>query len=470
MAFDSLSYGLFLAAVLLLLRLPFKRPGEILPGLFLLAGAVFYAFAGWLPLALFCLSIGVNYSISLRIAAAPGLDRKKRWLVLGVVFNLAYLFAFKYAGLFQQTWGSLGQWMGWWTPPAHLVTVLLPVGISFYTFESLSLLCDVYLGNYPPPPLADFALFVSFFPHLIAGPIMRGKNFLPQIAALRNGLPRPQWKRGVSFLALGLFKKAVLADWLAFYVDPVFHAPGRFGAERAWLAAYGFAFRIFFDFSGYSDMAEGSAACMGLRLAPNFLGPYGAASLSEFWRRWHISLSTWLRDYLYIPLGGNRRGVGRTYAALMLTMLLGGLWHGPSWTFVLWGAYHGCLLALERATGLARAPEHGASRWLRVAVTFHLVLLGWVLFRADSLSQAGDLLHQAFHWSAWGWDGADWTMLGALLACALFAVWEARWELGAWSGGRDDLDWPPLGVLVAACILFKLAFSGLGRPFIYFRF
>ncbi|MGH7441585.1 MAG: MBOAT family O-acyltransferase, partial [bacterium] len=244
---------------------------------------------------------------------------------------------------------------------------------------------------------------------------------------------------------------------------------GRYGSERAWLAAYGFAFRIFFDFSAYSDMAEGSAALLGLRLVPNFLGPYGAASLSEFWRRWHITLSSWLKDYLYIPLGGNRHGVVRTYQALFLTMLLGGLWHGAAWTFVAWGAYHGCLLGLERMLGLNRPPQAGPSRWLRVLVTFHLVLLGWVLFRANSLGLAWTLASRAIH-GPWLWDKADWTMLVTLVVCAFFAVWEARWELRAWSGGDGALDDPVLGLLIAAALIFKLAFSGLGRPFIYFRF
>jgi D-alanyl-lipoteichoic acid acyltransferase DltB (MBOAT superfamily) len=468
-AFDSLQYLLFLGAVLAVSLRIAKKPGELLPGFLLFASLAFYAFAGWLPFALFVASILVNQRLMESIAADADASSRRRLLALGVVYNLLYLFAFKYAAFMQGAWGSLGAWLGWWQPPAALVEVVLPVGISFYTFESLSILTDVYKGRYPAPRLREHALFVSFFPHLVAGPILRGSELLPQLAALSGPRPPVAWGRALAFLSLGLFKKAVLADTLALYADPVFNEPWAFAAPRAWLAATAFAFQIYYDFSGYSDMAEGSAALLGLRLKPNFRQPYAAVSLTDFWRRWHVSLSSWLRDYLYIPLGGSRHGAARTYAALFTTMLLGGLWHGANFTFVAWGCFHGLGLAFERASGLGALEADGWRRPLRQAATFGVVLLGWVLFRSASLADAGRFMQQAWQ-GAWAFDSTDAFVVAWLGLAWLFSKWEARWEEGAWNGGVDHLGPVALAGLQVTALACKLALSGLGRPFIYFRF
>lgn len=469
MAFDSLQYLLFLGAVLAVALRMSRKPGELLPGFLLFASMAFYAFAGWLPLAIFVASILVNQRLMESMARDADPGSRRRLLVLGVVYNLVYLFAFKYAAFMQGAWGSLGSWLGLWKPPLALVEVVLPVGISFYTFESLSILTDVYKGRYPAPRLREHALFVSFFPHLVAGPILRGSELLPQLRALSGPRPPVPWGRALAFLSLGLFKKAVLADTLALYADPVFHAPTAYAAPKAWLAAVAFAFQIYYDFSGYSDMAEGSAALLGLRLKPNFRRPYAAVSLTDFWRRWHVSLSSWLRDYLYIPLGGSRHGAVRTYAALFTTMLLGGLWHGANFTFVAWGCFHGLGLGLERATGLGATEAGGWRRPLRQAATFGVVLLGWVVFRSANLAGAGIFLRQAWQ-GPWSFDGND-AFLAAWLGLAwLFSSWEAAWEEGAWNGGDDQLGPVTLAGLQVASLACKLSLSGLGRPFIYFRF
>ncbi len=465
MAFDSLEYFAFLAAVLLVFRRAQGRPGGLLPGLLLLASLVFYAFAGWAALGLFAASILINQRLMEVLAASVGRARKAL-LAAGIAFNLLYLFAFKYAAFFYGLWGGLGAWTGAWEPGAFHFEVLLPIGISFYTFESLSLLVDVHKGRYAPPSLPDHALFVSFFPHLIAGPILRGSDLLPQLRSLRSGWSPVLWRRAAAFLSLGLFKKLVLADTLGAAVDPVFGRPEGFDALQAWLALYAFAFQIYFDFSGYSDMAEGSAALFGLRLAPNFREPYAAASLSDFWRRWHITLSSWLRDYLYIPLGGSRSGAGRAYCALFVTMLLGGLWHGANAAFVAWGAYHGCLLAVERALGWARPAQAGPLRRLAV---FHAVLLGWAAFRAPDLDGLLAWAAAAFG-GAWGVGASEAALAGLLVLAWAFSRWESAWEREAWSPAGAGLDAVRLALLQVPTLFYAVAHSSAARPFIYFRF
>lgn len=464
MAFDSLQYGLFLIAVVTVFLRMQGRPGSYLPGLLLCASVVFYAFAGFLSLGLFAASIILNQRLMEAIHASE--KRRRTWMTLGVLYNLCYLFAFKYAALFYGLWGSAGALLGLWQPSGRVIEVLLPIGISFYTFESLSILTDIYRRRYPPPSLADHALFVSFFPHLIAGPIMRGSDLLPQLRRLRSGQSPALWGRAAAFLTLGLFKKVVIADTLAAYSDTVFALPASFGASQAWLAAYAFAFQIYFDFSGYSDMAEGSAALFGLRLVPNFREPYAAVSLTDFWHRWHVSLSTWLRDYLYIPLGGSRHGAARTYAALFVTMLLGGLWHGASLTFVAWGAFHGLALALERATGATRPT--GALGWRRLAV-FHVVLLGWVIFRSPDAAAMATWCASAFH-GAWALGAAEWALIPLLCFAWAFSRWESAWERGAWDASEDRLPAWCLAAFQVVSLFFLLAHSSWARPFIYFRF
>jgi D-alanyl-lipoteichoic acid acyltransferase DltB (MBOAT superfamily) len=416
--FNSLEFAVFLVFVLALyLCLPQRAQNRML----LVASYVFYGAWDWRFLGLIALSTLIDYAVGLRIAASDDPARRKRWVVVSIVSNLGILGAFKYAGFFAASLGRLGEALGLDVSPPVL-SIVLPVGISFYTFQTLSYTIDVYRGLLKPTRnLLDFALFVSFFPQLVAGPIERATRLLPQIEGARRTTSQ-QLASGAWLILWGTFKKVVVADNLGALVNAVY-APG---AEPTGLevlfATYAFAFQIYGDFSGYTDVARGVARLLGVELMLNFDLPYLATSPADFWRRWHISLSSWLRDYLYIPLGGNRKGRARTYVNLMLTMLLGGLWHGAAWTFVVWGAYQGLLLALHRALApwLARvAPTTAAGRaawWLvRVVVTFHLVCLGWLVFRAASLDDVLRLLGTLLGAPGAGSVGA-WLLPGQLAA------------------------------------------------------
>jgi D-alanyl-lipoteichoic acid acyltransferase DltB (MBOAT superfamily) len=269
--------------------------------------------------------------------------------------------------------------------PLPLLTIALPVGISFFTFQAISYVVDVKRGLVEPATTLDAAVYLSFFPHLVAGPIVRAKEFLPQLAAPRDP-NKVAVGSGIALIALGLVKKVVIADYLArTLVDPVFAVPQAYAGPDALLAAYGYAAQIYCDFSGYTDIAIGLALLMGYVFPQNFRSPYRATGFRDFWRRWHMTLSRFLRDFLYIPLGGNRKGRIKTYRNLMITMILGGLWHGAAWTFVLWGAFHGAGLVGEHALGSRlKAPV-----WLRWLVTFHLIVFGWILFRSQSVHLLG---------------------------------------------------------------------------------
>jgi alginate O-acetyltransferase complex protein AlgI len=316
----------------------------------------------------------------------PRNRRERLALLLSVSSNLSLLGFFKYFNFAVDSWNGLAAALG--VDAATLDTALrvtLPLGISFYTFQSMSYAIDVYRGEARAlRNFVDFACFVSMFPQLVAGPIIRFAEVADQLAHRTHTLAK--FARGVAFFSVGLAKKVLLANPCGQIADTVFDA-GAPTLLQAWHGVIGYAFQIYFDFSGYSDMAIGLGLMFGFVFAKNFDSPYHAQSITEFWRRWHISLSTWLRDYLYVPLGGNRKGVRRTYINLGLTMLLGGLWHGASWNFVLWGAFHGSLLALERAVGVDRLYGF-LPRPLRVACTFGLVLVSWVFFRAVDLASA----------------------------------------------------------------------------------
>lgn len=398
MLFNSLYFLVFLLAVLTVYHGVLRSFAA--RKLFLLAVSWLF-YATWSPrfLLLLIATTYVDFELARAIHRARergAFGRARSLLVTSLVLNLGMLGFFKYGLFFYQSADSLVA-----LPPAPwFLSVVVPLGISFYTFHSISYVVDTYRGIRPPTDsFSDFALYVAFFPQLIAGPITRWGFFGPQLAEKPHvGLARIE--ASLFLLAVGYVKKVVCADSLGGFVDAVY---GNL-TEHGWLdivvAFYAYAFQIYFDFSGYTDIAMGVAGLLGFRLPENFRHPYLAESPSEFWRRWHISLSTWLRDYLYIPLGGNRHGEARTYVNLLLTMLLGGLWHGAAWTFVLWGAFHGLWLAVHRAVSgrdwwrpLRRsadgdvAPAPRTPLWLRRAVTFHLVAVAWVLFRAGTVDE-----------------------------------------------------------------------------------
>src|SRR5262245_10287096 len=303
--------------------------------------AFFYACWRWEFLFLILASTSVDYLVALKIPRLPQSSVTRKWLVaLSISVNLGILGYLKYAAFLLDTATDVTHWLGW-SIPIPQVKAFLPLGISFYTFEAISYVVDVYRGRTQPVrnPL-DYAVYILFFPHLVAGPIVRPYEFLPQLDRPKR-FDWPRFQAGVQLFLIGLLKKIVIADQVALVIDPVFKTPGEFNSAALWLAVLGYAVQIYCDFSGYTDMALGLAHTLGFKLPNNFNAPYLASSPADFWRRWHISLSRWLRDYLYIPLGGNRKGPVRTMVNLFVTMLLGGLWHGANWTFVVWGAYHG---------------------------------------------------------------------------------------------------------------------------------
>ncbi len=397
MVFNSTAFACFFAIVVPCYWLLGRA--HRLQNVFLLA-AGYYFYASWNPrfLALLVLSTVMDYACGLWVDHVQSPGRRKAIVALSMTLNLAVLAYFKYFNFFAESLHDLLSRLGVGIPVAHL-RVVLPIGISFYTFQSMSYVIDVYRRDLKPTRnLVQFAAFVSFFPHLVAGPIMRPTTLLPQIANRRR-FDFAQFQSGAYLIFWGLFKKVVVADNLATLVSELFGHRQSLDGGQAILAVYAFAFQIYGDFSGYTDMARGVARCLGFELSLNFNLPYFATSPRDFWNRWHISLSQWLRDYLYIPLGGGRGGSLFTYRNLMITMALGGLWHGAKWTFVVWGVYQGSLLVAHRLLGpwLSKVDPRDAFEracWtgVRIVVTFHLVCLGWLIFRADSLEQAMVLL------------------------------------------------------------------------------
>jgi alginate O-acetyltransferase complex protein AlgI len=396
---------------------------------------------------------------------------QRRALVLSVVSNLSALGFFKYFHFGVETWNALAAKLGADSAAIHTgLRVILPLGISFYTFQALSYIVDVYRGEAAAMEnFVDFSCFVSMFPHLVAGPILKFSFLADQLRARTLSLDK--FARGVAFFLLGLSKKVLLANACGRIADATFGAASRSIGE-AWAGAVAYALQIYFDFSGYSDMAIGLGLMFGFVFARNFNAPYAATSLTDFWRRWHISLSTWLRDYLYIPLGGNRSGGARTYVNLFLTMLLGGLWHGASWTFVLWGGLHGGALVLERALG-SKIPARLLTPWISRPLTLAVVLVGWVLFRAETLPDALSYLGCMVDCSTAQWTprlaGSPVQQPAALCFLAL--------STGIAVLGRQTWDWTQS--LSPAKALLSLGMGGVAvialmtqdyNPFIYFIF
>jgi len=360
--------------------------------LVLLSSYVFYAWWDWRFCGLLAASTALNQAAAEAIARSRTAATRRTLLVLAIAAGLATLGFFKYAGFFASSLANALGHLGLGAP-LPLLQVVLPVGISFFTFQAISYVVDVYRGTTEPASRLDFAVYLAFFPHVVAGPIVRAREFIPQLRR-STAEPRLDGGRAISLILGGLFKKVVLAGFLSTaVVDPVFGAPGAHSRVEVLAAVYGYAVQIWADFSGYTDIAIGCALLLGIRFPANFDAPYAATSLQDFWRRWHMTLSRWLRDYLYIPLGGSRGSSLLTARNLMLTMLLGGLWHGAAWTFVVWGGIHGGFLVAERRLRRGRPRvETGVNRALARLLTFHVVCLAWIFFRADSVATAFSLL------------------------------------------------------------------------------
>jgi alginate O-acetyltransferase complex protein AlgI len=461
--FPTVQFAIFFPIVLAISWALMSRPRAWKPFI-VLASYIFYASASWR----FCLLLGgitVGNQLAAVLISRTELEQRRKLLVgLAVGLDLAALGVFKYYSFFVQQLADALHPLGLGLP-IPLITIALPVGVSFFTFQAISYVVDVKRRLVEPASLIDCAVYLSFFPHLIAGPIVRAREFLPQLASPRDP-NRVAVGSGVSLIALGLVKKVVIADFLArTLVDPVFAVPQAFAGPDVLLAAYGYAAQIYCDFSGYTDMAIGLALLMGYVFPQNFRSPYRATGFRDFWRRWHMTLSRFLRDFLYIPLGGNRGGRLLTYRNLMITMVLGGLWHGAAWTFVLWGAFHGLGLVGEHALGgRIRAPA-----WLKWLVTFHLVVFGWILFRSQSLSLVGTFLSRLFTpgratlWTA--------PVVGAILVVVVLQLLPPR-PLERFQVRLERLRPALLGAGLAVVIAFvgaTVPSQGV-PPFIYFRF
>jgi alginate O-acetyltransferase complex protein AlgI len=430
-----------------------------------ISGYVFYSY--WDPR--FCLlmafSTAVSYFAGLGFLRWTDARRRKLCLVVPIVVDLSLLGFFKYANFTLQATRDAAHLLGWSVSVPHY-NIILPIGISFYTFHTISYIVDAYRGTIKPTrSFFEYAAYVSLFSQLVAGPIVRFRQIEEDLENL-GAADRMRWfYRGVRFFIIGLVEKVVIADYLAYFVDPAMQHHQALSTLGAWVAMVAYTFQLYFDFSGYSSMAVGLGYLFGLRIPQNFNSPYKAKDPSDFWRRWHISLSSCLRDYVYIPLGGNRYGELNTYRNLLLTMLIGGLWHGANWTFVVWGAYHGAGLAIHRRFGRYWDPLPSA---VRRAGTFLFIVIGWVFFRATSLTMAGDTLRTMFLPT----DGTMLPQAGVLgITLAIGAGW------AAFGPNVFDMDakWVPraprailLAAAVGACLAI-MAGSG-SSPFLYFQF
>lgn len=408
MLFPTTDFAIFFGIVFLgnwLIR-PYKTAWKI----FILAASyVFYSWWDWRFVFLLAVSTVLTTAGGILVDRAATERARRSFLVATVVSELALLGWFKYYGFFSVSVDNALRKLGVHGTPILLLAVTLPVGISFFTFMGLSYVIDVYRRRLDRAPALDVAVFVAFFPHLVAGPIVRGSDLLPQIGLAERRDPRSVELPEAAYLIFaGLFKKVVISSYVSSaIVNPVYNAPGFHSAPEILLATYGYAVQIYCDFSGYTDIAIGCALLLGFRFPQNFNAPYTARSLQDFWRRWHITLSMWLRDYLYVPLGGNRGSRTAMYRNIMITMLLGGLWHGAAWTFVIWGGIHGlaqCTGHYKRSwresRGLPPQPEGPFSiAWQRFA-TFQVVCFGWIFFRANSFNDATTLISRLF--TTWG--------------------------------------------------------------------
>ncbi|MDX2093748.1 MAG: MBOAT family O-acyltransferase [Kofleriaceae bacterium] len=482
MLFSSFTFLFLLTVVLLLDRgLPTSRSRKMM---ILWASVAFYA--AWKPIFILLMTFqaAVDWFASRAIAATEVPWKRKAWLITSIGINLAVLAFFKYVAFFASSINDISNAFGgsFEIPVPHIV---LPIGISFYTFETISYTIDVYRRELKPTSsFLDYAMFITFFPHLVAGPIVRASAFLPQCADEdESRASRRRLGYGLCLFVVGLFQKLMIADAIfAPLVDPLFATSAQASTTDAWIGTLAFSGQIYYDFSGYSTCAIGLAACLGITIADNFHSPYAALGFSDFWRRWHISLSSWLRDYVYVPLGGNRHGRWTRYRNLVVTMLLGGLWHGPAWTFVVWGALHGLLLLVEQVIRSAFAKfkiafTHPAWTVLGVALTYLAVCLTWVFFRAQSFADAGRIIAAMFGIQTGdgvgyvAWYGEDINL--AVLAVIAMLASQVIWRRGRFDRWIDVSPWWIRAAVLSVAIPIILVLMGGGaghQAFIYFQF
>jgi alginate O-acetyltransferase complex protein AlgI len=470
MPFNTLTFILFFAIVLLLYHLsPYWSLRKTI-----LLGASYVFYCAWNPpfVVLILISTMVDWVAAQRIYLSQGMARQL-WLTISLCANLGLLAYFKYAAFFMESFIALAKNIGFEYQPAPL-DIILPMGISFYTFQTLSYTVDIYRDRAKPATsFLDYALFVTFFPQLVAGPIVRAVDFLPQCLQLKR-FNAQQLGWGLILLTLGLFQKSVMADYVfAPTVDRIFAEPGALSLTSAWIGSLAFSGQIFCDFAGYSSCGIGIALCLGFALPDNFRFPYAAIGFSDFWRRWHISLSAWLRDYLYISLGGNRNGRLRGARNLMLTMLIGGLWHGAGWNFVVWGGLHGLYLIGERVVIIKMRQwpvwDRRELRILLAILTFLLVTITWVFFRADSFEMAGLIIHAMFGGNAWTSPVSNrmYASVTGMLAL-LFIHWKLR------ESSLEDFLYRmsdrTISIFIALALIAIAIIKENNRGFIYFQF
>jgi alginate O-acetyltransferase complex protein AlgI len=472
--FPTVEFAVFFAVVFVGSWL--LRPRPTAWKLFSLAASYFfYGWWDWGFLWLLALLTVANQLFASGAHRAGGDRARKGWVTVAVVFDLAILGWFKYYGFFVENLSELAGTVGIdWAPP--LLTVVLPIGISFIVFQAISYVVDCSRRTIRPATLLDFGVYLTYFPHVLAGPLVRASEFIPQLHEPADPR-RIDASRAFRLVVQGMFKKVVVASFLASaIVDPVFANPQSHSSLETLVAIYAYAFVIYCDFSGYTDIAIGIALLLGIRFPQNFDAPYTARSVQEFWRRWHMTLSRWLRDYLYVGLGGNRYGRLKTYRNLFLTMLIGGFWHGADWTFVLWGAIHGGALVVERLRSdrrrdagieVAATPGRAVLQWL---VTFNVVCLAWVFFRSRSVDVAFDVLRQLV--VAWGEPSPLVTPLVVLTVVAMLASqfvperYPERVQI-AFSRAAPAVQ----GLALAGCFFLIDALGPTGvAPFIYFQF
>jgi len=428
-----------------------------------ISGYVFYGCWNYKFCALMAFSTLVSYLAGRGLLAWTDTRRRRLCLVIPITVDLLLLGAFKYTNFLFESANGLARLFGL-TADLPVLSIILPVGISFYTFHTISYIIDSYRGVIRPTRnLLEFACYVSFFAQLVAGPIVRFRQVEADLENLDRAERTARLNIGWSFFTIGLVKKVLLADTLAAQINPLLTHWESLGGAGAWLCALGYTYQLYFDFSGYSDMAVGLGHLFGIRLPQNFNSPYKAADIADFWRRWHISLSSCLRDYLYIPLGGSRGARWTVYRNLLITMLLGGLWHGANWTFVVWGLYHGLLLAAHRLGGVFWDRLPG---WLRRGGTFLLVVIGWVIFRADNLAMAGGLLQTMFVVTA----GPLMSWAPGLMAMLLIAALVAHLMPNSFELRHEWRPVPVAGLAGAFVCCLVVIYGSQAAPFLYFQF